>query len=100
VLALATIDGARSLGLGDGTGSLTVGKRADAIVVAVDAPNLGVLTDPAGLLVTAAQPSNVDTVLADGRVLKRDGALTGYDVAEGAASARAALAGLLARAGD
>jgi 5-methylthioadenosine/S-adenosylhomocysteine deaminase len=100
VLRLATIDGARSLGLGDVTGSLTVGKRADIIVVSVDAPNLGVLTDPARLLVTAAQPSNVDTVLADGRVLKRDGALTGYDVAELAASARAALAGVLARAGD
>jgi 5-methylthioadenosine/S-adenosylhomocysteine deaminase len=99
VLGLATIGGARSLGLGDVTGSLTVGKRADLIVVSVDAPNLGVLTDPARLLVTAAQPSNVDTVVADGRVLKRDGALTGYDVAELAASARAALARVLSRSG-
>jgi 5-methylthioadenosine/S-adenosylhomocysteine deaminase len=100
VLELATIGGARSLGLGDVTGSLTVGKRADLIVVSVDAPNLGVLTDPARLLVTAAQPSNVHTVVADGRVLKRDGALTGYDVAELAASARVALAGVLSRAGN
>lgn len=98
VLALATIGGARSLGLGSVTGSLVAGKRADVIVVSVDAPNLGVLTDPARLLVTAAQPSNVRTVVADGRVLKRDGALTGYDVAELAACARSALAGVLARA--
>ena len=44
------------------TGSLTPGKRADLIVVGTAAPNLGVLTDPAQLLVTAAQPANVDTV--------------------------------------
>jgi 5-methylthioadenosine/S-adenosylhomocysteine deaminase len=98
VLRLATIDGARTLGLGSQTGSLTPGKRADVIVVRVDAPNLGVLTDPARLLVTAAHPGNVDTVIADGRVLKRDGALTGYHIAEVSRSARAALSGVLARA--
>jgi 5-methylthioadenosine/S-adenosylhomocysteine deaminase len=98
VLRLATIEGARTLGLDSVTGSLAPGKRADVIVVSVDAPNLGVLTDPARLLVTAAHPGNVDTVLASGRVLKRGGVLTGYDIAEVAESARAALAGVLARA--
>ena len=98
VLRLATIEGARTLGLGGVTGSLAAGKRADLIVVSVDAPNLGVLTDPARLLVTAAHPGNVDTVIADGRVLKRGGVLTGYDVAEVAESARTALASVLARA--
>ncbi|WP_300606780.1 amidohydrolase family protein [Trebonia sp.] len=98
VLRLATIDGARTLGLDGVTGSLTPGKRADVIVVSADAPNMGVLTDPARLLVTAAHPGNVDTVLADGRLLKRSGVLTGYDVDEVIRSARAALAGVLARA--
>ena len=98
VLRLATIEGARSLGLDGVTGSLAPGKRADLIVVSVDAPNLGVLTDPARLLVTAAHPGNVHTVLADGRVLKRSGVLTGYDVAEVSQSAREALAGVLSRA--
>jgi 5-methylthioadenosine/S-adenosylhomocysteine deaminase len=98
VLRLATIDGARTLGLDSVTGSLTPGKRADVIVVSAGAPNIGVLTDPARLLVTAAHPGNVDTVIADGRVLKRAGALTGYDLAEVSGSARAALAGVLARA--
>jgi 5-methylthioadenosine/S-adenosylhomocysteine deaminase len=97
-LRLATIEGARSLGLDRVTGSLVPGKRADLIVVSVDAPNLGVFTDPARLLVTAAHPGNVDTVLADGRVLKRSGVLTGYDVAEVSRSAREALAGVLSRA--
>ncbi|HSZ40596.1 MAG TPA: amidohydrolase family protein [Trebonia sp.] len=98
VLRLATIEGAATLGLDDVTGSLAPGKRADLIVVCVDAWNLGVLTDPARLLVTAAHPGNVDTVVADGVVLKRDFALTGYDVAGVAASARSALAGVLSRA--
>ncbi|HWG02321.1 MAG TPA: amidohydrolase family protein [Trebonia sp.] len=97
VLRLATISGAQTLGLGPVTGSLAAGKRADLIVVSVDAWNLGVLTDVPRLLVTAAHPGNVDTVLVDGVVRKRDGVLTGYDVAEVAASARAALAGVLAR---
>ena len=38
------------------------------------------LTDPAHMLVTAAQPANVDTVIVDGRVLKRAGELTTIDL--------------------
>jgi cytosine/adenosine deaminase-related metal-dependent hydrolase len=97
-LRLATIEGARTLGLDAVTGSLTPGKRADLIVVSVDTPNLGVLTDPARLLVTAVHPGNVDTVIADGRPLKRNGMLTGYDIAEVTRSARQALSGILSRA--
>jgi len=97
-LALGTIDGARSLGLDAVTGSLTPGKRADLILVATGHPNLGVLTDPAGLLVTAAQPGNVDTVLADGQLLKRGGALVTLDGERVSAQAREALAGVRARA--
>ena len=97
-LALATIDGARSMGLGHLVGSLTPGKRADLIMVSERAPNLAVRTDPARLLVTAAQPSNVDTVMVDGRILKRHGRLTELDVAEIGARARTALAGVLTRA--
>ena len=60
-------------------------------------PNLGVLTDPAQLLVTAAQPGNVDTVIADGRVLKRAGALTTLDAERIGSDARQALDGVLTR---
>jgi cytosine/adenosine deaminase-related metal-dependent hydrolase len=98
VLRLATIDGARTLGLEAVTGSLAVGKRADVIVVSVDAPNLGVLTDPARLLVTAASPRDVDLVVVDGRILKRDGVVTAVDIPEVTSSARESLAGVLSRA--
>jgi cytosine/adenosine deaminase-related metal-dependent hydrolase len=98
VLRLATIDGARSLGLGAVTGSLAVGKRADLIVVSADAPNLGVLTDPARLLVTAASPRDVELVVADGQILKRDGRVTALDVPAVTRAARMALDGVVARA--
>jgi cytosine/adenosine deaminase-related metal-dependent hydrolase len=97
-LALGTIEGARSLGLDGVTGSLTPGKRADLILVDTGHVNLGVLTDPAGLLVTAAQPGNVDTVLADGRILKRGGTLVTLDGERISAQAREALARVRARA--
>ena len=38
--------------------------------------NMGVFTDPAHMLVESAESENVDTVLVDGRVLKRGGKLT------------------------
>ena len=80
------------------TGSLTPGKRADLVVVSPAAPNLGVLTDPAQLIVTAAQPENVDTVIVDGRILKHGGALTTLDAARIGRDAQQALDGVLARA--
>ena len=59
--------------------------------------NLGVLTHPVQLLVTAAQPGNVDTVIAGGRVLKQDGALTTLDAERIGCDARQALVGVLTR---
>jgi len=82
VLETATIDGARALGLGDQVGSLTPGKRADIILVRTTDVNMLPFTVPARMIVQAAQPSNVDTVIVDGRVLKRDGKLTTIDMAK------------------
>jgi cytosine/adenosine deaminase-related metal-dependent hydrolase len=80
LLKLATIEGARSLGMDDLIGSVTVGKRADIIMVTTRALNMGRFTkDPAHLLVEAARPSNVDTVVVDGRILKRHGMMTALD---------------------
>jgi cytosine/adenosine deaminase-related metal-dependent hydrolase len=76
VLELGTIEGARSLGIDDRVGSLKPGKRADVIMISTDSINLGVFTDPAHMVVEAVQPGNVDTVIVDGRVLKRAGKLT------------------------
>jgi cytosine/adenosine deaminase-related metal-dependent hydrolase len=98
VLELGTIEGARSMGLDATVGSLTPGKRADLILVDTRQINLAVLTDPAHMLVEAAQPANVDTVVVDGRVLKRAGELVGIDVAALVDETRAALSGVRQRA--
>ncbi len=79
VVELATIEGARSLGLADRTGSIAPGKRADLILVNTRDINMGPFTDPAYMLVDSAQAWNVDTVMVDGRILKRNGKLTAID---------------------
>ena len=93
VLAMATIDGARGLGLGAVTGSLTPGKRADLIMVRADALNMAPFTDAPNMVALAAQPANVDTVVVDGRVLKHDGALTALSLPDVICEASAALSG-------
>jgi cytosine/adenosine deaminase-related metal-dependent hydrolase len=98
VLQLATSEGARSMGIGDQVGSLKAGKRADLIMVSTRGVNLGVFGDPAHMLVTATEPSNVDTVLVDGRILKRNGKLTAMNADQIAQEANAANVALRKRA--
>lgn len=97
VLELATIEGARSMGVDDRVGSLKPGKRADLIMVSTRDVNIGVFTDPAHMLVEAAQPSNVDTVVVDGRILKRRGKLTAIDTRQVVGQASVALTGVRKR---
>jgi 5-methylthioadenosine/S-adenosylhomocysteine deaminase len=81
-LEMATLDGARALGLGDQLGSLEVGKRADLIVV--DLNNLHsspVNEDLISALVYSAQAADVRTTIIDGRVVMRERVLTTLDEA-------------------
>ena len=98
VIELATIEAARALGLADRTGSLKKGKRADVIMVSTREVNIGPFTDPAYMLVDSAQASNVDTVLVDGRILKRNGKLTAIDAAQLMNEASAATQAIIQRA--
>ncbi|NUR58558.1 MAG: amidohydrolase family protein [Catenulispora sp.] len=78
VLRAATLGGAETLGLADRTGSLRPGKRADLVLLRADAPNLAPLRhDPVSAVVAAAHPGNVDTVVVNGKVVKRGGAMVG-----------------------
>ena len=79
ILELATIDGAKDLGIADRVGSLTPGKRADLILVRTNDLNVAPFINPALLLVQQAQPCNVDTVVVDGRILKHKGELVALD---------------------
>ena len=75
VLRMATIDGARALGLEREIGSLEAGKRADLIVVKLDQLHSTPHRDVVSTLVYSAQPADVMTTIIDGRVLMRDGEL-------------------------
>lgn len=75
LLEMFTIEGAVGLGISEITGSITVGKRADVVLIRQDL-NLLPTGDPFEALVYNGRTDNVDTVIADGRVLKRDGTLT------------------------
>ena len=98
LVEIATIDGAKDLGFADITGSLTPGKRADLILVRTNAPNMSPVGDPYDALVQLAQPSNVDTVVVDGRVLRRNGQFTTLDHDKVIREATDAVAALKARA--
>jgi 5-methylthioadenosine/S-adenosylhomocysteine deaminase len=94
VLAMATLDGARALGLADITGSLEVGKRAD--VVMVDLRRLHFVPvfpadhfNIAAHLVFAAHGTDVDSVWVDGRRLVAGGTVLTVDERDVIAEAQA-----------
>ena len=76
---MATIEGARALGLGEELGSLEAGKRADLVVLDLAAPHLRPAHDPWSALAYAAHSADVRDTVVDGRVLMRDRTLTTLD---------------------
>jgi 5-methylthioadenosine/S-adenosylhomocysteine deaminase len=82
MLQMATLDGARDLGLADNTGSITPGKRADLVMLRMNDFNMIQAGDPVDVLVLSGLPQNIDTVIVDGRILKRDGELVAVDPVE------------------
>jgi 5-methylthioadenosine/S-adenosylhomocysteine deaminase len=75
VLRMATVDGARTAGLGARVGVLRPGLAGDVILLRADAVGLAPVRAAADAVVLAAHPGVVDTVLVAGRVVKRAGRL-------------------------
>ena len=75
MLEIATLNGAHVAGVEDRTGSLTPGKKADVIIIDGTAPNMAPLIDPAAAVALSADVSNVETVIINGVVQKREGKL-------------------------
>src|SRR6185295_9564080 len=71
-LRMATIDGAKALGLDSEIGSLEVEKRADVAVVRLDRLHATPVSDVVSALVYSAQPDDVDTVIIDGELVMRE----------------------------
>lgn len=72
VLRMATINGARALGLEKEVGSIEKGKRADLILVNTDRLHTTPHPEPISTIVYAAEASDVETVIIDGRVVMRE----------------------------
>lgn len=79
-LRFATVRGAEANGLAKKVGTLEVGKAADIICIRATDLNLAPVSNPIAAVVHGAHPGNVDTVLVEGRVLKRAGVIVGHDL--------------------
>jgi cytosine/adenosine deaminase-related metal-dependent hydrolase len=79
-LQFATLDGARACGLDARTGSITVGKDADLVLLDAEDPSVFPVGNPAGTIVAAGHPGLVDSVFVAGRAVKRGGRLLGVDL--------------------
>src|SRR4029077_3544649 len=87
-LQMATIDGARALGLDRKVGSLETGKKADVVVVSMSGARQTPLYDPVSHLVYVSRGDDVRTVVVNGKVLMRDRKLTTLNEATVLADAR------------
>ncbi len=80
VLKMATALGAKALGMEEEIGTLTPGKRADLIIVGLEAPHLLPLFHVTSHLVYSARASDVKTVLVNGRVVVEEGRILTLDL--------------------
>lgn len=98
VLEMATIHGARALGIADKVGSLEVGKRADLITIDTDVPHLTPIWNPVATMVFATQGADVHTVVVDGKIVVRDHRILTMDEEAIVADARRRMPEIAARA--
>ena len=80
VLKMATIDGARAIGLADRIGSLEIGKQADIVVIDTRAPHLTPMYHPDSHIVYAASGADVRHVIVAGTPVVRDRHLLTVDI--------------------
>jgi 5-methylthioadenosine/S-adenosylhomocysteine deaminase len=100
VLAMATVNGARALGLEGEIGSVEEGKKADLAVLDLSGPHCQPAgADLHGTIVYCARASDVTDVVVDGRALVRGRRLLTLDAERIARQARAELPRVLRRAG-
>lgn len=81
VLKMATIDGAKVLGLDSEIGSIAIGKRADIVMVDLKSPHLTPFYN-ADILVYGATGTDVSTVIIDGKIVMRHRKILSFDVEE------------------
>jgi cytosine/adenosine deaminase-related metal-dependent hydrolase len=75
-LLWATVGGAQAFRMENQIGTLTPGKKADIVMLRAHDVNLRPVYDPIYSIIEMSTPGNVDTVIVDGVVRKKDGQLT------------------------
>jgi cytosine/adenosine deaminase-related metal-dependent hydrolase len=78
-LRMGTLGGAEAMRLENITGSIMPGKQADLVMFRCDAINTTPCVNPVGEVVFHTSSQNIDTVIINGRIVKRDGKLVGID---------------------
>jgi 5-methylthioadenosine/S-adenosylhomocysteine deaminase len=81
-LLMATRYGAEILGLGDKTGSLKPGKAADLVIVNLERPHLTPIYDIYSHIAYSMRPSDIETVMVNGRIVVNKGKLATADEEE------------------
>jgi 5-methylthioadenosine/S-adenosylhomocysteine deaminase len=82
VVRMATIEGAKALGMGEITGSLEEGKKADVIILDTKKPHLTPMYNPFSHLVYAARGNDVSHSIINGRLVMENRELLSIDVYE------------------
>jgi cytosine/adenosine deaminase-related metal-dependent hydrolase len=72
ILEMATIGGARVLNMDEEIGSIEIGKKADLVLFETNSINMQPIYDYYSVLVYSSNPSNVDTVIVDGKILVKN----------------------------
>jgi len=80
VIKMATIDGAKAIGLDREVGSLEAGKQADLIIIDINSPHLVPMYHPVSHIVYTAKGSDVTTSIVNGKLIMKDGSLLTMDI--------------------
>lgn len=79
LVKMATIGGAKVLGIDDEVGSIEVGKKADLVLIETQSVNMQPIYDYYSTIVYSSNPSNVDTVIINGDIVVKDKQLISGD---------------------
>lgn len=99
VLEMATLNGARAIGMESEVGSIEVGKKADLVLIDLRKPHLTPYRDVVSNIVYSAMGSDVDSVMVDGRFLLRGGKALTLDEESIVSEAQKSQDGLISRSG-
>lgn len=79
IVKIATINGAKTLGMNNKIGSLEIGKKADIITINLDKPHLLPIYNPYSHLVCAVNSSDVENVIINGKLVMQNRKVFGLD---------------------